>query len=138
MLLGMPTFALNAVFGKEISFHLIYLCYAWKNLSHLIMLAVNEGDWRTNRLDRHGIMVSHLMFVDDLFLFEEATMKHMKCVISILQAFCSMLGQEVNNEKTSIVLSNNATRETDNKLLQISNFKFQICYSLWQILRSAY
>ncbi|CAJ2675557.1 unnamed protein product [Trifolium pratense] len=107
--------------GDPISPYLFVLCM--DKLSHFIMHAVNEGDWRGIKAGRTGPMVSHLMFADDLLLFGEATEKQMKCVIDILQRFCMISGQEVSHEKTSVLFSKNVRRGMRDKLLHMSGFK---------------
>jgi hypothetical protein len=47
----------------------------------------------------------------------------MKCVVNILQKFCSLSGKEVRHDKTSIFLSKNIPRATREKLVQISGFR---------------
>jgi hypothetical protein len=63
------------------------------------------------------------MFADDLLLFGEATENQMDCVMNILTKFCSMSGQEVSYEKTSILFSKNVSRQIRNKLVQKSGFR---------------
>ncbi|PNX97917.1 ribonuclease H [Trifolium pratense] len=92
-------------------------------LSHLIIHEVNNGKWKGIKAGRNGPMVSHLMFADDLLLFGEAKEEQMKCVIDTLNKFCTLSGQEVSQEKTSIYFSKNVSREMRNKLLRISGFK---------------
>lgn len=86
------------------------------------MQEVNKGNWKTNILGRNGIRVSHLMFVDDLLLFNGSTEKQMKCVINTFNNFCAPLDQEDNNEKTDIIFSSNVTITMKHKLILISNF----------------
>jgi hypothetical protein len=107
--------------GDPISPYLFVLCV--DKLSHLIMHAVNAGRWKTLRAGRNGPVVSHLMFADDLLLFGEATENQMDCVMNILTKFCSMSGQEVSYEKTSILFSKNVSRQIRNKLVQKSGFR---------------
>ncbi|MCI14727.1 ribonuclease H protein [Trifolium medium] len=94
--------------GNPISPYLFVICM--DKLSHLICHAVDEGLWKTLRAGRNGPLVSYLMFADDLLLFGEANEKQMKCVMEILNKFCKMSGQEVSNEKTSILFSKNVDR----------------------------
>jgi hypothetical protein len=63
------------------------------------------------------------MFADDLLLFGEANEKQMNCVIDSLNTFCSMSGQEVSQENTSILFSRNVSRALKNQLLSISGFR---------------
>lgn len=59
---------------------------------------------------KNGLVVSHLMFADDLLLFGEATENQMYSVSDILQRFCAVSGQQLSNEKTSILFSSNTAR----------------------------
>lgn len=65
-------------------------------ISHLIELEVRSKNWKAIKIGKHGDMISHLMFADDLLLFGEATERQMKCVTNTLNLLCSMLGQEVS------------------------------------------
>jgi hypothetical protein len=92
-------------------------------LSHIILQAVEEGKWKGIKVGKNGPMISHLMFADDLLLFGEATEEQMECVIDSLNNFCSMSGQEVSQDKTSVIFSRNVTRGLKTKLLTISGFR---------------
>jgi len=92
-------------------------------LSHLISHAVETGEWKVLRAERRGPIVSHLMFADVLLLFGEATEVQMRCIISIVEKFCSLSGQEVSQEKTSILFSKNTSRCVKDKLLQLSGYR---------------
>jgi hypothetical protein len=81
--------------GDPMSPYLFVLCME-DMLSHIISEAVYDGDW----------IVSHLMFADDLLLFDQATGRQMQCVMNILNKFCLLSGQKVSIEKTSILFSN--------------------------------
>jgi hypothetical protein len=63
------------------------------------------------------------MFADDLLLFGEASEEQMKCVVESLNTFCSMSGQEVSQEKTSVIFSRNTARSVRNKLLHITGYR---------------
>lgn len=107
--------------GDPISPYLFVLCM--DKLSHLIMHAVETGEWCTLKAGRNGSLVSQLMFADDLLLFGEASEKQLNCVMRTLNFFCSMSGQEVSQEKTSIFFSRNVTRGMRERLTQISGFR---------------
>lgn len=64
--------------------------------------------------------ISHLMFGDDLLEAKDNEMKCMKCVVDILNKFGAMSGQEVSEEKTCILFSNNVPRSTRVRILQMS------------------
>jgi mannosylglycoprotein endo-beta-mannosidase len=107
--------------GDPISPYLFVLCM--DKLSHIIIKAVEDGRWNGIKAGRNGLMISHLMFADDLLLFGEATEAQMKCVLDSLNLFCAMSGQETSQEKTSVLFSNNVDRGMKNKLLNMSGFK---------------
>jgi hypothetical protein len=107
--------------GDPISPYLFVLCM--DKLSHLISHAVSDGEWKTLRAGKDGPFVSHLMFADDLLLFGEATEKQINCVLRILGLFCSMSGQQVSQEKTSILFSKNVEHAMKERLIQLSGFR---------------
>jgi hypothetical protein len=55
--------------------------------------------------------------------FGEATENQMKCVMEILNQFCTISGQEASHEKTSILFSKNVHRRVKNKLVHLSTFR---------------
>jgi hypothetical protein len=55
--------------------------------------------------------------------FGEATENQMKCVMEILNQFCTISGQEASHEKTSILFSKNVHRSVKNKLVHLSTFR---------------
>jgi hypothetical protein len=61
-----------------------------EKLSHMILQAVNDGEWKGIKVGRSGPSISHLMFADDLLLFGQATEQQMNCVTRILDQFCSL------------------------------------------------
>jgi len=107
--------------GDLISPYLFVMCI--DKLSHLISHAVETREWKALRAKRRGPIVSHLMFVDDMLIFSEATEVQMRCIISIVEKFCSLSGQEVSQEKTSIFFSKNTSRCVKDKLLQLSGYR---------------
>jgi hypothetical protein len=80
-------------------------------LSHLITEAIEEGRWKPMRAGRNGPLISHLMFVDDLLLFGQATDANMTSVMDVLNQFCTMSGQQVNYDKSSIFFSRNVAAD---------------------------
>ncbi|PNX79184.1 ribonuclease H, partial [Trifolium pratense] len=106
--------------GDPISPYLFVLCM--DKLSHIILHAVEKDNWKGIKMGRRGPMISHLMFADDLLLFGEASEPQMRCVMDSLQRFCTMSGQEVSHNKTSVLFSRNVERNLRNKLLNISGF----------------
>ncbi|PNY05313.1 ribonuclease H [Trifolium pratense] len=103
-----PEFASKGYQSRKPYIPLFVLCM--DKLSHLICHDVDEGLWKTMHAGRNDPLVSHLMFADDLLLFGEANERQMKCVMEILNKFCKISGQEVSNEKISILFSKNVDR----------------------------
>ncbi|MCH90084.1 putative non-LTR retrolelement reverse transcriptase, partial [Trifolium medium] len=92
-------------------------------IMHGVATAVADGKWLGIRAGREGPTISHLMFADDLLLFGKATTEHMKCVIKVLNDFCMLSGQQVSQEKTSILFSKNVPQEVKTMLQHSSGFR---------------
>lgn len=75
-----------------------------------------------NQARKNGVMVSHLMFGDNLLIFGKATKARLLCVMDTMEKFCNMSGQEIRYDKTSIIFSKNVSRSMQNKLQHIFNF----------------
>jgi hypothetical protein len=106
--------------GDPISPYLFVLCM--DKLSHLISQAVQEGEWKPMRAGRNGPLISHLMFADDLILFAEANMDQLNVVLKIIHQFCQMSGQQILQEKTSIMFSRNVDSQVKEELVRQSGF----------------
>lgn len=106
--------------GDPISPYLFVICIY--KLSHMIMEAVEKGSWKAPIAGRTGPHISHLMFADDLLLFGQATEDQMREVMSILNSFCQLSGQEVSQTKTNIFFFRNVKQEVRNVLVGLSGF----------------
>ncbi|MCH88382.1 ribonuclease H, partial [Trifolium medium] len=93
-------------------------------LSHIISDEIDSGKWKRKpmKAGRNGPSISHIMFADDILLFGQATSESMGSVIKALQLFCSMSGQQVNHDKSSIFFSKNVSMETRVHLVEASGF----------------
>ncbi|MCI23473.1 putative ribonuclease H protein, partial [Trifolium medium] len=92
-------------------------------LSHLIIEAVEGGNWQPIKAGRSGPFISHLMFADDLLLFGKATEVNMQIITDTLEKFCQLSGKLVSIEKTSVLFSKNVPRDLREVLLQQSGFR---------------
>jgi hypothetical protein len=92
-------------------------------LSHIIAEEIDNGDWKPMKAGRNGPWISHLMFADDLLLFGQASTTSMESVMRALQLFCSMSGQQVNQDKSSIFFSRNVNVEVRKQLVEMSGVK---------------
>ncbi|PNX94786.1 ribonuclease H [Trifolium pratense] len=107
--------------GDPMSPYLFVLCM--DKLSHLITEAIEDGKWKLMRAGRNGPLISHLMFADDLLLFGQAVEENMKVIMEVLNKFCSMSGQRVNYDKSSIFFSRNVTTNRRATLSEQSGLK---------------
>lgn len=83
--------------GDPLSPYLFVLCLEY--LSNLINEAVENKKWVGIKTDKSGIMISHLMFADDLILFAKAEEGNCRVFMDILNTFCTHSGQRVNFQK---------------------------------------
>lgn len=92
-------------------------------LTHLIENEIREKNWRAIQMGKYGPLISHLMFVDDVLLFGEATEAQMVGVVDIINRFCKISGHEISHEKSSIMYSMNVSRSMRNTLTKIAKFR---------------
>jgi hypothetical protein len=102
--------------GDPISPYLFLLCA--EGFSALLNKAEDEGLICGIKLAPNAPRVSHLLFADDSLLLLEATVNGVETVKSILRTYEESSGQMINRDKSSVMFSNNAKRNTKNLLLQ--------------------
>lgn len=68
------------------------------------------------KLSRDGFALSHLMFVDELILFGEASMDQVEIIQTFLDLFGSCSRQKFINEKTSIFFSKNVHNDIQGQI----------------------
>ena len=95
--------------GDPLSPYLFILCS--KILSRLILRAEAKGDIHGIEIARGAPSVSHLMFVDDTFLFCRATGQEMEAIKQCLSPYETWSGQKVSLEKSSLLFSPNSSQE---------------------------
>lgn len=93
--------------GDAISPYIFVLCI--ERLSHMIHSEVNKRKWRGIRTSRHGPLLTHLFFADDLVLFSEASQDQIKVIKECLDKFSAASGQKVSLSKSQIFFSNNVS-----------------------------
>lgn len=69
-------------------------------------------------VSRGGTRISHLLFVDDSFLYCHANLKEWNMVRHILDVYEKGIGQKVNQRKSSIFFSLNTLAITKQSILQ--------------------
>ena len=98
--------------------YLFILCM--ERLGHAINKLVSEGLWKPITLSKHGPLLSHLFFVDDLLLFAEATEEQIKIILDRLDSFCTIASQKVSLNKSSIAFSTDVDAEVAVRIADIS------------------
>jgi hypothetical protein len=78
--------------------YLFVICM--EQLSHIIADQVDAQYWKPMRAGRYGPQISHLLFVDDLLLFAEASFEQSHCIMHCLNLFCQASGQKINSQKS--------------------------------------
>jgi hypothetical protein len=76
--------------GDPMSPYLFLLCM--DKLSHLIVEAIENVQWKPMHAGRYGPSISHLMFADDLLIFGQADEENMTVIMDVLNRFCTMSG----------------------------------------------
>ncbi|XP_072054489.1 secreted RxLR effector protein 78-like [Arachis hypogaea] len=72
---------------------------AMDKLSQLIEKTVIKEKWIPMKAGQRGPQISHVLFVDDLLLFAEATENQMKVALETLDKFGAASGFKINAEK---------------------------------------
>lgn len=79
-----------------------------ERLPHLIHQALDDKEWKSIRVARHSLDLSHMFFADDLLVFGQTTCEQlMKTVKQCLKLFCLASRNMVNVEKTKMIVSKN-------------------------------
>ncbi|XP_038999129.1 uncharacterized protein LOC120124546 [Hibiscus syriacus] len=105
--------------GNPISPYLFVLCM--EGLGQLIQQAVENNTWKPIKLGKDGPRISHLFFIDDLFLFGRANEDQANVFKSILDRFCLVSGAKVSYEKSKFFISPKACSNASRRFGQIVN-----------------
>lgn len=100
--------------GDPLSPYLFVLCM--ERLCHLIEDAVGAKIWKPIQLSRGGPKLSHICFADDLILFAEASVAHIRVIRRVLERFCNASCQKVSLEKSKIFFSKNVVLDLSNRI----------------------
>lgn len=88
--------------GDPLSSHLFLLCVA--GFTGLVNHYSNLGVWRGIQFQHPPLSISHMLFVDDLIIFAEASFDNIRNVLSIIELFCQGSGQRINVLKSWVFL----------------------------------
>lgn len=105
----------------SLSPYLFVLCI--KRLGHLIQDAFEDGRWKPLRLSRGGLVLTHLFFADDLFLFGETDMAQVEVINSVLDMFSEYSSQRVNKRKSQNCFSSNVPIDIMNAISNSMGFE---------------
>ncbi|XP_056697398.1 uncharacterized protein [Spinacia oleracea] len=89
----------------------------------MIFQACEEKSWKPFEMGRKRITVSHLLFADDLLLFGRADDSTTSTLREVLDSFCSVLGQKVNEEKSRLIFSHNTPNQHKTWFQELINVK---------------
>uniref|UniRef100_A0A803PI61 Reverse transcriptase domain-containing protein n=1 Tax=Cannabis sativa TaxID=3483 RepID=A0A803PI61_CANSA len=90
-----------------------------KTLSCLLLDKEEKCLIKGFKLERHGTVVNHLMFADDIILFGQATLKEAKAFQDCLSTYCQWSGQSINLQKSYVFFSKGVPRE---RIRAITNY----------------
>ena len=107
--------------GDPLSPYLFILCIDF--LGQLIEGKCAEKAWDPVKSSKSGPYFSHLFFADDLMLFAKANSKNCSTIRSVLDIFCSKLGETINEAKSKVFFSPNVDSDMRDSLCEILGFR---------------
>ena len=91
-------------------------------LGQLIEKKCNAKLWQPVKASQSGPTFSHLFFADELLLFAKIDYINCLAIRDVLDDFCSISGQIVNEAKSRVYFSPNVDRDTRESLCDILGF----------------
>ena len=83
----------------------------------------NAKLWNPIKVSQGGPTFSHLLFADDLVLFAKADRKNCVAIREVLDSFCSISGQKVNQEKSRVLFSPNVPSDARSDMCETLGFR---------------
>lgn len=93
-----------------------------ERLPLLIKDAIKCDDWILIKLNRYTPYISHILFVDNLVLFGDCSIKQIKVIKEVLDKFCAASGSKISVWKTKILFSKNMSAKMVNVVSRVSGF----------------
>lgn len=103
--------------GDPLSPYLFLLCV--EGLFELLKSAAASGQIKGCRICTSAPSVTHLLFVDDSFLFFKANDTEARAVKSLLNSYETCSGQAVNYQKSAIFFSSNVIMDKQREIKQV-------------------
>uniref|UniRef100_A0A803QGH5 Reverse transcriptase domain-containing protein n=1 Tax=Cannabis sativa TaxID=3483 RepID=A0A803QGH5_CANSA len=88
-------------------------------LSRLLQDYTHKGKIRGMKVTRTAPSITHLMFVDDVILFGQATIKEAQAFMDCLHLYCSWSGQAINLQKSIVHFSKGVPRTRANEITSL-------------------
>jgi hypothetical protein len=107
--------------GDTLSPYLFIL--ATEGLTALIKQSIHRGEIHGIKICRGALIVSHLLFADDCFLFCRATITEASQLMSILDTYSAASGQDINLSKSEVFFSRNLSKAAQEDLSGIMGVK---------------
>lgn len=86
------------------------------------VILLSDGRWKTLRLFRNWVPLTHLFFTDDILFPAEASCDQVTVFNSILDVYCHSLVAKVNRTKTHVFFCENVTHGEANNIGQLLGF----------------
>jgi len=95
-----------------------------EKLSLSIQQKALSGIWKPIQVFKGGPKLSHILFVDDVMLFCEASTEQAKVVMDTLEEFCSASQLRINTLNSKAMCSRMVQGERKREIQDISTIKF--------------
>lgn len=103
--------------GDPLSPYIFIMCMEY--LSHLIEQKCVAGSWTPLKASRGNLDISHLLFADDIILFNKVEVAKCEAMVEVLGKFCSKSGQRISMEKSRIYFSANVSNSVKEEVHEI-------------------
>jgi hypothetical protein len=114
-----PTHGLRE--GDSLSLYLFILCM--EKLFIAINNVVFQGTWEPIHITNFGPKLSHLLFVEDIFLFSKAKNSRLRFIFDLFDRFSRVSGLKINLTKSRTFYSSGIPQTKIVKLTSISRIR---------------
>lgn len=97
-----------------------YICImCMEYLSHLIEQKCVVGSWAPLKASCGNLDILHLLFADDIILFNKVEVAKCEAMVEVLGKFCSEFGQKISMEKSRIYFLANVSNSVKEEVCEI-------------------